>query len=452
MLNVKRDKYKRLIIFIETIILIAAFTVLFAYLWETKYEYRVYLPFFRRGNWAVIIVYPIMLIVFGKIFGIFNLATARRVDMVFSNIFTCLVTNAAMYFILVEVLRHYPSIEPLLILFAIEISASILWVLGAKAVNNLIFPQHNLLLIHGDYSLRELVLHVNEQSERYRIAEEINVSEGMEKISECIKKHDAVLISDLPAEIRNDILKYCYDIGKRIYMLPKITDIIVASSSQIHLFDNVAYISKNYGLSADQILVKRMIDIIVSSIMIICTLWLMAIIAIAIKIGDGGTVFYKQKRLTIDGKEFNIIKFRSMRPDAEKMGPQLATKHDDRVTRVGRLLRASHMDELPQLFNVFIGDMSMVGPRPERPEIANEYVKNVPEFKFRLKVKAGLTGYAQVYGRYNSTPYNKLRLDLVYIQNYSIWLDLKCLVMTLKILFKTEAREGIDDDMKTAEK
>ncbi len=426
--------------------------MLFAYLWETKYEYRVYLPFFRRGNWAVIIVYPIMLIVFGKIFGIFNLATARRVDMVFSNIFTCLVTNAAMYFILVEVLRHYPSIEPLLILFAIEISASILWVLGAKAVNNLIFPQHNLLLIHGDYSLRELVLHVNEQSERYRIAEEINVSEGMEKISECIKKHDAVLISDLPAEIRNDILKYCYDIGKRIYMLPKITDIIVASSSQIHLFDNVAYISKNYGLSADQILVKRMIDIIVSSIMIICTLWLMAIIAIAIKIGDGGTVFYKQKRLTIDGKEFNIIKFRSMRPDAEKMGPQLATKHDDRVTRVGRLLRASHMDELPQLFNVFIGDMSMVGPRPERPEIANEYVKNVPEFKFRLKVKAGLTGYAQVYGRYNSTPYNKLRLDLVYIQNYSIWLDLKCLVMTLKILFKTEAREGIDDDMKTAEK
>ncbi len=452
MLNVKRDKYKRLIIFIETIILIAAFTVLFAYLWETKYEYRVYLPFFRRGNWAVIIVYPIMLIVFGKIFGIFNLATARRVDMVFSNIFTCLVTNAAMYFILVEVLRHYPSIEPLLILFAIEISASILWVLGAKAVNNLIFPQHNLLLIHGDYSLRELVLHVNEQSERYRIAEEINVSEGMEKISECIKKHDAVLISDLPAEIRNDILKYCYDIGKRIYMLPKITDIIVASSSQIHLFDNVAYISKNYGLSADQILVKRMIDIIVSSIMIICTSWLMVIIAIAIKIGDGGTVFYKQKRLTIDGKEFNIIKFRSMRPDAEKMGPQLATKHDDRVTRVGRLLRASHMDELPQLFNVFIGDMSMVGPRPERPEIANEYVKNVPEFKFRLKVKAGLTGYAQVYGRYNSTPYNKLRLDLVYIQNYSIWLDLKCLVMTLKILFKTEAREGIDDDMKTAEK
>ena len=452
MLDVKRDKYKRLIIFVETVILIAAFTILFAYLWETRYEDRVYMPFFRRGNWAVIIVYPIILLVIGKIFGIFNLATARRVDMVFSNIFTCFIANVAMYFILVEVLRRYPSIVPLLILFGIEVAMSILWVLGAKALNNILFPQHNLLLIHGDYSLKELVLHVNEQSERYRIAEEINVNAGMEKITECIKRHDAVLISDLPAETRNDILKYCYDIGKRIYMLPKITDIIVASSHQIHLFDNVAFISKNYGLSADQILVKRIVDIIISAIMIICTSWLMAIIAIAIKIGDGGKVFYKQKRLTINGKEFDIIKFRSMRQDAERSGPQLATKHDERITPVGKVLRASHMDELPQLFNVFVGDMSMVGPRPERPEIANEYVKNVPEFKFRLKVKAGLTGYAQVYGRYNSTPYNKLRLDLVYIQNYSIWLDLKCLVMTIKILFKPDAREGIDDNKKTAEK
>ena len=138
--------------------------------------------------------------------------------------------------------------------------------------------------------------------------------------------------------------------------------------------------------------------------------------------------------------------------DAEKMGPQLSTKHDPRVTRVGRFLRAAHLDELPQLFNVFAGSMSMVGPRPERPEISREYTRNVPEFNYRLKVKAGLTGYAQVYGRYNSTPYNKLRLDLTYIQNYSVWLDIKCMVMTIKILFQREAREGIDDDQRTAER
>ena len=448
----RRDRYKRMVIFAEVIVLLFVFTAIYAYLWNTLYESVVLIPFFRRGNWAMIAMYPIMLLVFGKLFGIFNVAVARRVDMVFSNVFTTFVVNLATYFILVALLRHYPDIAPLLGLWLIQIVLAVLWVLGVKALNNVIFPPHSLLLIHGDYSLKELVLHVNEKSERYVISEEISVSEGMDRMVERIAAHDAILISDLPAGIRNDILKYCYDIDKRIYMLPKITDIIVSSSDQIHLFDNVAYISKNYGLAEDQRIFKRALDLVVSGIMILLTSWLMAIIAIAIKLGDGGPVFYRQDRLTIGGKVFRIIKFRSMRVDAEKMGPQLSTKHDPRITRVGRILRASHLDELPQLFNVLKGDMSMVGPRPERPEIAREYAANVPEFKFRLKVKAGLTGYAQVYGRYNSTPYNKLRLDLTYIQNYSFWLDIKCMVMTVKILFQKEAREGIDDDQKTAQK
>ncbi|MBQ9032548.1 MAG: sugar transferase [Parasporobacterium sp.] len=438
--------------FTEVLILLIVFTLLYAYLWNTLYEGVILIPFFRRGNWAMIAMYPLMLLVFGKIFGIYKVAVARRVDMIFSNVFTTFTVNVITYFILVALLRHYPDMTPLLMLFAVEIALAILWVLGVKALNNLIFPPHSLLLIHGNYSMKDLVLHVNERSERYVISEEINVSEGMEKIVERIKDHDAILISDLPAETRNDILKHCYAIDKRIYMLPKITDIIVSSSEQIHLFDNVAYISKNYGLSQDQRILKRILDIVVSSLMILLLSWLMGLIAAAIKIDDGGPVFYRQERLTIGGKVFMIIKFRSMRTDAEKMGPQLSTKNDPRVTRVGRVLRAAHMDELPQIFNVFAGEMSMVGPRPERPEIAEEYKAKVPEFGFRTKVKAGLTGYAQVYGRYNSTPYNKLRLDLTYIQNYSFWLDIKCMVMTVKILFQKEAREGIDEDQKTAQK
>ena len=448
----KRDRYKRMIMFTEVLILLIVFTLLYAYLWNTLYEGVILIPFFRRGNWAMIAMYPLMLLVFGKIFGIYKVAVARRVDMIFSNVFTTFTVNVITYFILVALLRHYPDMTPLLMLFAVEIALAILWVLGVKALNNLIFPPHSLLLIHGNYSMKDLVLHVNERSERYVISEEINVSEGMEKIVERIEDHDAILISDLPAETRNDILKHCYAIDKRIYMLPKITDIIVSSSEQIHLFDNVAYISKNYGLSQDQRILKRILDIVVSSLMILLLSWLMGLIAAAIKIDDGGPVFYRQERLTIGGKVFMIIKFRSMRTDAEKMGPQLSTKNDPRVTRVGRVLRAAHMDELPQIFNVFAGEMSMVGPRPERPEIAEEYKAKVPEFGFRTKVKAGLTGYAQVYGRYNSTPYNKLRLDLTYIQNYSFWLDIKCMVMTVKILFQKEAREGIDEDQKTAQK
>ena len=448
----KRDRYKRMVIFFEVIILLAVFTALYSYLWNTLYESVVLIPFFRRGNWAMVAMYPILLLVFGKIFGVFHVAVARRVDMIFSNVFNTFVANLITYFILVALLRHYPDMTPLIILWVVEIVLSVLWVFGVKALNNVIFPPHSLLLIHGDYSLKELVLHVNERSERYVITEVINVSEGMKKLTQRIAAHDAILISDLPAEIRNDILKYCYAIDKRIYMLPKITDIIVSSSDQIHLFDNVAYISKNYGLAQDQRIFKRAMDLVLSSVMIVLTSWLMLIIAAAIRIGDGGPAFYRQERLTIGGKVFKIIKFRSMRVDAEKMGPQLSTMHDPRITKVGRILRAAHLDELPQLFNVLKGDMSMVGPRPERPEIFNEYINHVPEFQFRLKVKAGLTGYAQVYGRYNSTPYNKLRLDLTYIQNYSIWLDIKCLVMTVKILFQKEAREGISDDQKTAQK
>ena len=439
--------------FSEVIVLLMIDTIFYTYLWGSLYESAVYIPFVERGNWAMIFMYPLMLLVFGKIFGLYHVAVSTRVDMVFSNVFTTLITNVITYFVLVAVMRtHYPDPTPLILLFLLECAIAIIWVICVKALNNIIFPPHQLLLIHGDYSLKDLVLHVNERSERYVISEEINVNEGMEQMKERITAHDAVLISDLPAECRNDILKYCYDIDKRIYMLPKITDIIISSSEQIHLFDNVAYISKNYGLSQDQRIFKRLLDIVVSTFMIVLTSWLMGLIALAIKIDDKGPVFYRQERLTIDGKVFRILKFRSMYVDAERFGPQLSTKKDPRITRVGKWIRASHLDELPQLFNVIRGEMSMVGPRPERPEIAQEYTRNVPEFNYRLKVKAGLTGYAQVYGRYNSTPYNKLRLDLTYIQNYSFWLDIKCIFMTAKILFQKENREGIEEGKKTAQK
>ena len=172
---------------------------------------------------------------------------------------------------------------------------------------------------------------------------------------------------------------------------------------------------------------------------------IMLLIALAVKIHDGGTVIYKQTRLTMGGRQFYVYKFRSMRMDAEKDGvARLASEEDDRITPVGKVIRMTRMDELPQLINVLKGDMSLVGPRPERPEIAEEYETWLPQFKSRLKVKAGLTGYAQIYGKYNTTPYDKLKLDLTYIQNYSFLLDLKLLLLTAKILFMKESTEGIE--------
>ena len=226
------------------------------------------------------------------------------------------------------------------------------------------------------------------------------------EIEKKIALYDGVVICDIPSHERNQILKYCYGKGVRCYTTPKISDLIIRSAESQHMFDTPLLLSRNNGLTIEQRVIKRVVDIILSVIALIPALPLMAVTALLIKIEDGGSIIYKQKRLTQDGREFYVYKFRSMREDAEKDGvARLAGEHDDRITKVGRVIRAIRFDELPQLLNILKGDMSIVGPRPERPEIAAEYEKEIPEFAYRLKVKAGLTGYAQVYGKYNTTAY-----------------------------------------------
>ena len=243
-----------------------------------------------------------------------------------------------------------------------------------------------------------------------------------------MEDYEGVIIWDLPSQIRNRYLKYCFSHSIRCYMSPKISDIILLGTDRIHLFDTPLLMCRNQGLSMEQRAAKRVLDIIVSGLGIIVSSPIMLIIAIAVKAYDGGPVFYLQDRLTYQGKEFRIRKFRSMCVDSEKNGARLASKHDSRITPVGHVLRNLHLDELPQLFNVFMGDMSLVGPRPERDVIMQEYEQEIPEFHYRLKVKAGLTGYAQVYGKYNTTPYDKLKLDLFILKIiHSFWISSFCL-------------------------
>jgi lipopolysaccharide/colanic/teichoic acid biosynthesis glycosyltransferase len=225
---------------------------------------------------------------------------------------------------------------------------------------------------------------------------------------------------------------------------------MIMSSEKIHMFDTPLLLFRNCGLTVEQQVIKRIFDIICSVLMFIVLSPLFLLIAILIKCYDGGPVLYKQERLTKDGKIFMVYKFRSMRVDSEQHGARLAMKGDSRVTPVGKVLRNIHFDELPQLFNIIKGDMSLVGPRPERPEIAAQYTKEIPEFSYRLKVKAGLTGYAQVYGKYNTTPYDKLKLDMTYIENYSFVLDLQLIATTIKILFQKENTEGVEQWQTTA--
>jgi exopolysaccharide biosynthesis polyprenyl glycosylphosphotransferase len=280
----------------------------------------------------------------------------------------------------------------------------------------------------------------------------MNIEEGLGNVKkEAEGKYGAVVLWDIPTEERNQLLKFCYSRSRRVYLMPKIPDVLIKGSDQVHLFDTPLFLTREHALTVEQRLIKRMIDLTAALLLLLLTSPVLIITAVAVRCYDWGPALYKQIRCTAGGKRFQILKFRSMRMDAEKDGvARLASRHDDRLTPVGKFIRAVRIDELPQLFNIIKGEMSFIGPRPERPEIIEQYLEDMPEFVFRMKMKAGLAGYAQVYGKYNTTPYDKLKLDLSYIENYSIWLDLKLMLLTLKILFKPESTEGIEENQVTA--
>ncbi|MCR5502961.1 MAG: sugar transferase [Lachnospiraceae bacterium] len=305
-----------------------------------------------------------------------------------------------------------------------------------------LFPPLSVLEISGEVT-NGLSTKVGSRPDKYRILRTIRYQENEEELRKEIEKYDAALINDLPDEEENRILKICFDLNKRVYFTPKLSDIIVRSSENLNLFDTPLYLCRNLGMSDLQRLNKRIFDIVFSSIALLAAFPLMLVTAIAIRLEDHGPVFFKQERVTLDGKRFMIYKFRSMIPEAEKDGrPNPARDHDERITRIGALIRRTRIDELPQFINILKGDMSVVGPRPERWEHVEKYTEAIPEFSYRLKVKGGLTGYAQVYGKYNTSALDKLKLDLEYIMNYSLILDLQIVLETVKILFQKEPTEG----------
>lgn len=309
-----------------------------------------------------------------------------------------------------------------------------------------VFPPLQLLEVYGDH-IHGLHQKVDDIKFKYHVAEMVHFSITEENLKEKMEKYDAVLISDIPSSFKNRILKLCLDVDKRVYLVPKISDIIVRYSEELNVIDTPLFLCRNSGISYFELFLKRVFDIILSSIALIILSPILLVTAIAIKLEDGGPVFYRQERCTIGGKKFMILKFRSMIVDAEKDGrPRPAGEKDDRITKVGNVIRALRIDELPQLINILCGTMSIVGPRPERVEHVEKYTAEIPEFTFRSKVKGGLTGYAQVYGKYNTTALDKLKLDLIYIMNYSLMLDLQIIFETVKILFQKESTEGFSEE------
>ena len=270
----------------------------------------------------------------------------------------------------------------------------------------------------------------------------ITRADTLEAAKEKIRVHDSVFLEDLPSDERNELLKFCYYMDRQVYCNTKLSDIMIRGSGLTQYHDSPVFFCNHFEMEISKRAVKRCFDLVFSVLFLVILSPLFLIIAICIKCEDGGSVIYRQVRCTRDMKKFEIYKFRSMITDAEKnRGPQLATKHDKRLTRVGRFLRNTKLDELPQLVNILKGDMSFVGPRPERPEFIVKAVEDIPEFVLRTKVKAGLTGYAQVMGNYSTSFLDKLKWDLMYIENYSLFLDFKILLMTAIAIFAKDNHE-----------
>ena len=327
------------------------------------------------------------------------------------------------------------------------------WTFIYQGIYGKLFPPRKMLLITGNRSDYHLMEKINSREDKYEICNVINIEQGNASLQQEICKYDGIIVGDISSHERNLILKYCFANSVRTYSVPKISDILLKSSVELNLFDSPLLLSRNEGFTIEQLFIKRLIDIIGALIGIVITSPLFIIIGFSIKLSDKGPVFFKQARLTREDKIFSIYKFRTMIQGAEKNGvARLATKGDSRILPIGHFLRRTRLDELPQLFNILMGHMSFVGPRPERPEIVKGILKDMPEFSYRTKVKAGLTGYAQIYGKYNTTAYDKLKLDLTYIRNYSLLLDLKLIIMTPKIMFMKESAEGVEADDHTCHK
>lgn len=448
----RMESVKRLVVLQLTSISLIVQIVAYAFIWYKYYKTSVVSEFYIKGDLLVIALYAILLLFFYSTYGGTKIGYLKPFDVFLSQTFSTLMANALAYAILS--LMNSGLVEPkaILIMTAAQLIFNLIWVFVSDAFYKMVFPPRELLLVHGERSIEDILFKFNTRKDRYIIAKCMNISEGYEAIQkEVLERYAGIVLWDIPTTDRNELMKFCYQHSIRVYMMPKIPDVIVMGCEKMHLFDTPILLTREYALRIEQRFIKRTIDLVCAILLVIITSPIMLISALIIKLSDGGPVFYKQVRCTLNNKEFHIIKFRSMRVDAEKDGvARLASKGDPRITPFGRFIRTVRIDELPQLFNIIKGDMSFIGPRPERPEIIKQYIEDMPEFAFRTKVKAGLAGYAQVYGKYNTTPYDKLKLDLTYIENYSVWLDIKLMLLTLKVLITPDSTEGVDKEQKTA--
>ena len=453
------DKEQRtdLYLLLAKALLVAVDTAFFAAAWYLFYSEQLFVEtFYGKGHLFVIALFVVLYVSLAKLYGGFDLTTSSASELSYGHAVAAVITAFFTYIVLWLLQRTLPNVLPLLAVMAGMILASALWSGPAVRLTNRLLPPKRTVLIYAySEAMENGQMIINNMPWRFALVGQLTVDGDPARTLAELKamNAEAVMICGVSSSVRNDIVKFCIAEKMEAYVRPNIGDYLINGAKTMQMCSLPVMLCQRCNPSVWYLVVKRGMDIVLSLAALVILSPLMLVTAAAIKLYDGGPVFYKQIRLTKDRKEFYVYKFRSMRVDAEKDGvARLASQGDDRITPVGKVIRSLRIDELPQLLCILVGTMTIVGPRPERPEIAEQYEKEMPEFALRLQAKAGLTGYAQVYGKYNTSPYNKLQMDLQYIGSMGLVTDLKIIFATIKVLFVPESTEGVAQGQTTDRK
>lgn len=448
---INRKQWSDIGLFLLKACLVCINTGIFAVCWYGYYREYLYLDFAGHGNEMVLGLFLMLDATFAGLYGGFALTTSRSAELAYSHAIALAMTGFVMYIVTWLLVRsRVPNPVPLLLSLAGGCVASSLWSSAAvRLTDRLVPPKRTLILYDHPKAFDSALGIVKKYGNRFRVIGTLaaeDIDEAAVEISR--QKAEAVLLCGLNSSLRNDLTKYCIEHDVYAYIRPNIGDFLVSRATVFHMNNLPVFLCRRACPSAFYLLAKRLFDILLSSVGLLLTSPILLAAAVAIKAYDGGPVMFTQERMTLGRKVFRIHKLRSMKVDADKGGKGIVTlQNDDRITPIGKIIRMCRIDELLQLYDILVGNMTIVGPRPERLETIELYEKEMPEFALRLQVKAGLTGYAQVYGKANTSPYDKLQMDLMYIGQQGIVTDFKIILATIKILFVPESTEGFAQEM-----
>lgn len=446
-------KFESTILFIMKLLLFCACAGVFFLIFGSKF-YFMLIP--TRTSFITLGVFTLVYMMMSIIYGGFYIGKRKSKPIIYSFVLSVFFTDIAAHFFMcimnITVVHNgkfvydYPLL--LLLTYIIQIFIIVVFTYGG---NYLYFsankPHDSIIITRKGEQTDSIISKIGRYKKQYNITETVFINDP--DILKKIDKADSVFFYNLSVPERNAFVEYCYHCKKDIYYSVELSDIVSLGSHRVYFDDKSMVYAPVKGLTFEQRVIKRIMDLVIAGFGLIVTSPIFLITALCIKLEDGGPVFYKQERATYAGKVFNVIKFRSMKVEDGSIHKSV-TKNDDRITRTGRIIRKFRIDELPQLINVIKSDMSIVGPRPEMVENVEKYTKELPEFAYRQRAKAGLTGMAQIYGKYNTSPKDKLIFDLTYINEYSVWLDIKLIFRTLLVLLTPDkSTEAFEDNKKT---